>query len=73
MPTMEESLGNLFRWGKFMEGVLAISLIRKIKALYRICNKSRRLMPFGLKTACATFVRLIRRVLAGYPCFMLLR
>ncbi|XP_063591291.1 uncharacterized protein LOC134768392 [Penaeus indicus] len=74
MPTTEESLGNFVNDKYFTEidlklGYWQIPLSLESKK-YTAFSTNRGLMqfvmmPFGLKTACATFVRLMRKVIFG--------
>ncbi|XP_063587863.1 uncharacterized protein LOC134765248 [Penaeus indicus] len=74
MPTLDGALGNfvgdcIFSEIDLCKGYWQIPLSERAKA-YTAFATNRGLMqftrlPFGLKTACATFVRLMRRVLHG--------
>lgn len=74
MPTTESALGNFVNDVYFSEidlcrGYWQIPLSKESK-IYTAFATHRglmmfKVMPFGLKTACATFIRLMRKVLFG--------
>ncbi|XP_037781090.1 uncharacterized protein LOC119577581 [Penaeus monodon] len=75
MPTMEEALGSFVGDSYFTEidlckGYWQIPLSDKAKQYTAFATQKYGLMqfrklPFGLRTACATFIRLMRKVTAG--------
>lgn len=74
MPRMDEALGNFLGDKYFTEidlckGYWQIPLCDESKPLTAFATKQGLMqftrMPFGLKTACASFIRLMRKVLIG--------
>lgn len=78
MPSLEEALGCFVGGQYFTEldlckGYWQIPLSDDSKLLTAFATNRGLMqftrMPFGLKTACATFVRIMRRVLSGLQCY----